>query len=193
VKHFEEAFEPIDCEELIKEKSFDAYCQSLLQRMEQTESEYSVGDRGLIVRLDPNTYRTQIYISESLGEHRMSLGHYPQIPGHPGGTRMYQNIRREEFWSRMAIEIHLFLQNCASCAIKRLVTQRKTTYLKLFPPSAPLEFVAKDVPMPLPKTKTIYPNWHIMELILFISFSNCLPLVVLNQVFTTAYHHHTNV
>jgi Integrase zinc binding domain len=133
VKHFEEGFEPIDCEELINEKSFDAYCQSILQRMEQTESEFSIDDRGLIVRLDPNAYRTQIYIPESLGEHRMSLGHYPQIAGHPGGTRMYQNVRIEEFGPRMAIEIHQFLQNCASCAITRLLTQRKANIFETLP------------------------------------------------------------
>jgi hypothetical protein len=83
----------------------------------------------------------------------MTLGQYPQIAGHPGGTRMYQNIRRELFWPRMAIDIHYFVQNCASCARTRLLTQRKTTYLKLFPPPAPLEFVAMDILGPLPETK----------------------------------------
>jgi hypothetical protein len=43
----------------------------------------------------------------------MTFGNYPQIAGHPGGTRMYQNLRRELLWLRMAIEIHEFVQNCA--------------------------------------------------------------------------------
>ena len=47
VKHDEEDFEPIDCKELMKEQQLDVYCQSLLQRMEKIESEYSVDDRGL--------------------------------------------------------------------------------------------------------------------------------------------------
>jgi hypothetical protein len=125
VKHEEEDFEPIDCEQLMKEQQSDDYCQSILQMMVEIETEYSVDDRGLIVRLDPKTGRTQIYIPESLRERIMTLGHYPQIAGHPGGTIMYQNLRRELFWPRMAIDIHQFVHNCASCARKRLVTQRK--------------------------------------------------------------------
>jgi Integrase zinc binding domain len=136
----------------MNEQQSDDYCQSMLQLMMERETEYSVDDRGLIVRLDPKTGRTQICIPKSLRERIMTLGHYPQIAGHPGGTRMYQNIRRELFWPRMAIDIHHFVQNCALCARKRLVTQRKTTYLKLFPPSAPLEFVAMDILGPLPET-----------------------------------------
>ena len=123
VKHDEEDFEPIDCEELMKEQQLDVYCQSLLQRMEKIESEYSVDDRGLMVRRDPKTDRTQIYIPESLRERIMTLGHYPQIAGHPGGTRMYQNLRREVFWPRMAIEIHQFVQNCLMCRKKTCDTE----------------------------------------------------------------------
>jgi hypothetical protein len=73
----------------MNEQQSDDYCQSMLQLMMERETEYSVDDRGLIVRLDPKTGRTQICIPKSLRERIMTLGHYPQIAGHPGGTRMY--------------------------------------------------------------------------------------------------------
>jgi transposase InsO family protein len=53
----------------------------------------------------------------------------------------------------MAIDVQQFVQNCASCARKRLTTQRRTAHIKLFPPSEPLEFVAMDILGPLPETK----------------------------------------
>ena len=109
VKQDEEDFEPIDCEQLMNDQLPDDYCQSLLQLMMERETEYSVDDRGLIVRLDPKTGRTLICIPKSLRERIMTLGHYPLIAGHPDGTRMYQNIRRELFWPRMAIDIHHFV------------------------------------------------------------------------------------
>jgi hypothetical protein len=141
VKQDEMDFDLIDCEQLMKEKKSDEYCQSLSQLMMEIETAYNVDECGLLVRLDSKTGLTQIFIPESLSERIMTLGHYPQILGHPGGTRIYQNLRLELFWPKKAIHIHQFVQNCTSCARKRLVTQRKTSYLKLFPPSAPLELL----------------------------------------------------
>jgi Integrase core domain len=40
------------------------------------------------------------------------------------------------------------------CAKSRLKRNRRTTYLKLFPPSQPLEFISLDILGPLPVTKS---------------------------------------
>jgi transposase InsO family protein len=53
----------------------------------------------------------------------------------------------------MAMDVHEYVQNCHSCTKRRLVTQRRTTYMKLFPPSEPFEFVAMDILGPLPTSK----------------------------------------
>jgi Integrase core domain/Chromo (CHRromatin Organisation MOdifier) domain len=66
---------------------------------------------------------------------------------------MYQTMRRDVFWPSISWDVQEFVGRCSSCARKRLSTQRKTTYLKLFPPSAPFEFVAMDILGPLPETK----------------------------------------
>jgi hypothetical protein len=43
----------------MNEKQSDDYSQSMLQLMMERETEYSVDDPGLNVRLDPKTGRTQ--------------------------------------------------------------------------------------------------------------------------------------
>jgi hypothetical protein len=45
-----------------------------------------------------------------------------------------------------------FLNSFPSCCQSRLKNQKRTRKLRLFPPTAPLEQVAIDVPGPLPKT-----------------------------------------
>jgi hypothetical protein len=81
----------------------------------------------------------------------------------------------------MAIDIHQFVQNCASCARKRLVTQKKTNYLKLFPPSAPLEFVSIDILGPLPETK----EGNIFLLVMVDRFSKLTRTVPLRTIIAT--------
>jgi transposase InsO family protein len=94
-----------------------------------------------------------VCIPKSLRERAMNLAHYPKLASHPGSTRMYRTMRRDVFWPSISWDVQEFVGRCSSCARKRLSTQRKTTYLKLFPPSAPFEFVAMDILGPLSETK----------------------------------------
>jgi hypothetical protein len=54
----------------------------------------------------------------------------------------------------MAEDIYQFVANCPSCAKSRLKRNRRTNYLKLLPPSQPLEFIYLDILGPLPVTKS---------------------------------------
>jgi Integrase core domain len=52
----------------------------------------------------------------------------------------------------MAGDISRYVASCPSCVKKSLRISRKTTRMKLFPPSAPMEFVAMDIMGPLTTT-----------------------------------------
>jgi transposase InsO family protein len=52
----------------------------------------------------------------------------------------------------MASDVAETVRNCATCAKNRIKERTRTSFLKLFPASAPLEFVAIDILGPLPKT-----------------------------------------
>jgi hypothetical protein len=83
----------------------------------------------------------------------MYLAHIPRLAAHPGGTCMYATLRKSFYWLTMAKDIYQFVANCPSCAKSRLKRNRRTNYLKLFPPSQPLEFISLDIVGPLPVTK----------------------------------------
>ena len=65
---------------------------------------------------------------------------------------MFKSLRRDFFWPSMSTDIGKFVLRCPSCTRKNLKSQRKTSVMKLFPPSRPLEFVAIDILGPLPET-----------------------------------------
>jgi hypothetical protein len=67
---------------------------------------------------------------------------------------MYATLRKSFYWHTLAKDIYQFVANCPSCAKSRLKRNRRTNYLKLFPPSKPLEFISLDILGPLPVTKS---------------------------------------
>jgi transposase InsO family protein len=52
----------------------------------------------------------------------------------------------------MAADVANTVRNCHACARNRIKERNKTSYLKLFPASSPLEYVSIDLLGPLPKT-----------------------------------------
>jgi Integrase zinc binding domain len=67
---------------------------------------------------------------------------------------MYATLRKSFYWLTMAKDIYQFVANCPSCAKSRPKRNRRTNYLKPFPPSQPLEFMSLDIQGPLPLTKS---------------------------------------
>jgi transposase InsO family protein len=62
------------------------------------------------------------------------------------------HLRKLFYWPRMAIDINRYVYSCPSCDKKSLRVARKTMKLQLFPPSAPMEFIAMDILSPLTQT-----------------------------------------
>jgi hypothetical protein len=48
-------------------------------------------------------------------------------------------------------EVEETVRLCTVCAKNRVTERKRTSFLKLFPASGPLEFVAMDILGPLPK------------------------------------------
>jgi Integrase zinc binding domain len=102
---------------------------------------FAVHDKGLLVRLSPLDDAEQVVVPRCLANRVMCPAHLPRLAAHPGGTRMYATLRKSFYWLTMAKNIYQFVANCPLCAKSRLKRNRRTNYLKLFPPSQPLEFI----------------------------------------------------
>jgi RNase H-like domain found in reverse transcriptase/Integrase zinc binding domain/Integrase core domain len=114
---------------------------------------YDEDDDGLLVRSSPLNGTSRVVVPKALRERVLTLGHYPNAAGHPGSNRLYRSIRREFFWPGLILDCKVFVSRCPSCARQRLKAQKRTKWMKLFPPSAPLEFVGIGILRPLPETK----------------------------------------
>jgi Integrase zinc binding domain/Integrase core domain len=94
-------------------------------------------------------------VPHALRERVLSLTNYPRSSVHPGGTRLFASLRRDFFWPPMAADCRAFVTLCPFCARKELKGKRRSTkFLKLLPPSGPLEFISIDILGPLLKTKS---------------------------------------
>ena len=139
--------EPLEIAELIDAQASDENCCAMVAKSSATEDE-----RGLLVRTSPLDGSRQVVIPETLQGRCLALFHLPKVAGHTGSTKMYAQMRRVVYWPRMAADVSYYVSRCPSCAKKSLRVGRKTTKLSLFPPSAPMEFVAMDILGPLTTT-----------------------------------------
>jgi Integrase zinc binding domain/Integrase core domain len=79
------------------------------------------------------------------------LEHFPVVAGHPGVSKMYAAMRRRFYWRNMHKEVAETVRHCTVCAKNRVTERKRTSFLKLFSASGPLEYVAMDILGPLPK------------------------------------------
>jgi hypothetical protein len=66
---------------------------------------------------------------------------------------MYAAMSRRSYWSRMYKEVEETVRHCTVRAKNRVTERKRTSFLKLFPASGPLEVFAMDILGPLPKTE----------------------------------------
>ena len=149
--------QPLTVEELIRAQAEDSDCMDIKKKMSSGETlPFTEDKRGLIVRTAPIDGVEQIYAPKVLRSRILLLAHYPRLVGHPGGTRMYQTLRRTFYWPSMALDVFNTVRQCSACAKERLSLRKHSKFLKLFPAQRPLEFVAIDILGPLPRTKNGY-------------------------------------
>jgi hypothetical protein len=136
--------EPITLHEVIDAQAQDPFCLSKISELDGAtiNRHFSVNDKGLLVRLSPNDDAEQIVAPRCLANRVICLSHLPRLAAHPGGTCMYATLRKSFYWLTMAKDIYQIVANCPSCAKSGLQRNRRTNYLKLFPPSQPLKFIS---------------------------------------------------
>jgi Integrase zinc binding domain len=142
----------ISREEIRYEQAVDDECDAL--RMSRVKDGIiDVDEDGILVRIVPLDGSRQIVVPRSLRPRILWLEHFHCCRSPPGVSKMYAAMRRRFYWRNMHKEVEETVRHCTVCA-KNCVTERKrTSFLKLFPASRTLEFVAMDILSPLPKTE----------------------------------------
>lgn len=149
----EKEWDPITLEEFRKAQEGDETCERMRAMQGRSIVVVEEDSDGILVRVSNKDGARQRIVPKSLRERVLCLAHYPKCAGHPGRDRMFKTLRRDFFWPRMSYDVSCFVTNCPSCSRKKLKSQGRTSKMKLFPPSRPLEFVALDILGPLPETK----------------------------------------
>jgi Integrase zinc binding domain len=140
----------ISREEIRHEQAMDDECDAL--RMSQVKDGIiDVEKDGILVRIAPLDGSRQIVVSWSLQPHLLWQEHFPVVTAHPWVSKMYAAMRRRFYWRNMYKEVEETVRHCTVCEKNPVKERKRTSFLKLFPASGTLEFVAMDILGPLPK------------------------------------------
>ncbi len=144
------AFTPITHEELVTCQLSDSFCQETRRKMNTGEVRaFGFNDDGLLCR---QVSHDQIIVPHVLKARVLHIHHHSRLAGHPGGRRLYYNLRRHMYWPSMAVDCYAVVRKCSTCAKNRIKLRQRSNPLRLFPPAGPLESVAIDIFGPLLKT-----------------------------------------
>jgi Integrase zinc binding domain/Integrase core domain len=139
-------------DEIIREQTRDPECRENAARS-GSDTLFDVDDHGLLVWRAPLDGSRQIVIPAVLRPRLLHLEHFPKVAGHPGMTKMFRSMRKRFLWKHMAADVSETIRQCPICAKNRVNERKRTSFLKLFPASSPLDYVSMDILGPLPKTK----------------------------------------
>jgi Integrase zinc binding domain len=142
----------LQLDELISEQAQDAECREFADLCGHNTVFYH-NDAGLLVRKAPLDGSEQIVVPAAVRPRLFHLEHYPRVAGYPGVVRKFRSLRRRYFWHNMSADVAETVRQCAVCAKNRIHERKRTSFLKLFPESEPLEYTSLDILGPLPKTE----------------------------------------
>ena len=109
-----EPLAPLSLEEICGEQMKDDLCKKL-RRRGGNDPRYVENRHGILCRRSPLDNLEQIVLPEALRRPALLLAHYPRIAGHPGGSRMFQILRRTFYWPSMALDAYNTVRQCFSC------------------------------------------------------------------------------
>ncbi len=144
----------IPIEMFIVEQWNEEFLQEIQKKIDDAvTNRYRLDERGLIVRVSPVDLSIQI-----AGQSSLPGGLHKDLC-HPAGTRMFAPLRRHFYWPSMALDCCSTVHSCTECSRERIRLRKHKSFLKTFPATAPLEFVATDVLGPLQKKKETSTHW----------------------------------
>ena len=98
---------------VIESRWQDAEIVSIRDRVQS-----GMGDEGWTVHADGSLrHRGRVVVPQltDLREEILREFHCSRFAVHPGGTRMYQDLRRQYYWSGMKRHVGDFLRRCLTC------------------------------------------------------------------------------
>ena len=151
----EASVELITVDELLAAQAEDEECQRYAALAASADAhDYVIDERGLVTRVSPVDGSRQLFIPKPHRARALHLAHHTPVAGHPGVSRQYYTMRRSMYWPAMITDIRACCARCDACARERVKLRTHQAPLKLFPASAPLEYVAVDILGPLPRANS---------------------------------------
>ena len=94
----QKAVKPIEKDEMRTEKKEDSLCRRHAALAKGDKTRFHLQPNGLLVRKFPRDGATQVFVPESVQPRILYLVHYPLLAGNPQGSKMYDNLRRKNYW-----------------------------------------------------------------------------------------------
>ena len=104
---------------------------------------FEIDDKGILVRCGDKG--NQIVAPHSLKKKILHVHHLSLLASHPGGRKMYYQIRKDWYWPALAVECYATVRNCPHCAKNRIKLRKNVKPLQLFPATEPLASVCIDI------------------------------------------------
>ena len=106
----------------------DAEVMSIRDRVQS-----GIGDEGWTIHTDvSHRYRGLVVVPQmiDLREEILREFHYSRFAVHPGGTKMYQDLRRWYYWSGMKRHVGDFVRRCLTCQQVKVEHQKPAGLLQ---------------------------------------------------------------
>lgn len=173
---------PITVGEFPQEQADDPFCKQPTETAGQPRSQCDHDGYGFLVQISALIGMPQPVVLSRLRARVLYLTHYSPLAGHPGGSRIYYTIRREDYWPQMATGVFSLARNIHSCTETRAAVRKDQKHPRLYPAGELLEFVPMDLLGSLPKKERRH------QFVMFITdwFSRLARFVLLQTTMGTA-------
>lgn len=78
-----------------------------------------IDEKGLLIRTFRIYQTKQVVVSFALQARVLFISHDPLLAVQPGGTKMYETLRRQYYWRNIASDVYHTAQDFLSCAAQR--------------------------------------------------------------------------
>jgi len=122
-------------------------------------------ERGLWIRTDANSGCKQVVIpaDEELRGDVLKAYHDGPLAGHPGVSRMVEQLCRRVWWPRLVKDVERYVSTCSECVRNKPRSGKQQGLLQPLPvPVAPWDSVSMDFVVALPRTEGGYDAMLVM-------------------------------
>lgn len=139
-------------EKIFTSQQIYVYYQNMRRLVRGSDSCSRIDENKLMCQNAPLDSSLQAIVQKALRQAVLYNGHHPITAVHPGTQRMYDNLRRQFYWSHMALDVYSYVGKYESCYKNRLL-QTQQRRMHLFPSKGSLEFETNGMLRPLTRTR----------------------------------------